>query len=343
MKKSNSQKNNSTITDVARLAGVSVSTVSVVTNNKDKYVTEQLRNQVLSAVKELNYHPNSVARSLKIHETGTIGVVLTNISSPVTPTVVKTIQKIVTDKGMDMMIVSSEENKQLEINAVNNFISKRVDGLIICPVQSDNLDHIRYASEVANIPVVCIERTIPQDFNIPSVVTSNYETSKKAVEHLIFHQRKNIALLSMPVFGSNTSERIRGYTTALKEHGLYKKELIKETDYLGTTAYDITLDLINNQDVDAIFALSQSITFGAYKAIRASHRRIPDDISLIGYDSMDWMEIASPPVTTIRQPLIEMANTAAEMLLQNNDNHNHTDKNIVLPSEMIIRKSCGCS
>lgn len=334
---------NSTIIDVAKLAGVSASTVSVVINNKDKYVAPELKEKVYDAIAKLNYSPNFIARSLKNQETNTIGLILSNITSPVTPAVVRTVQKIASEQHIDILIVSTEENKLTEKNAVNNFISKRVEGLIICPVLSENYDHLILAKNQANIPIIAIERTLPPELEIPCVSTNNYEICRAAVRHLIEHGRKRIGLIVMPVFGSNTSERIRGYQDILQEHHLYDPELIRETDYLGSDAYDVAYELFQSQNIDAVLCISQSISFGAYKAALKLGRKIPQDIAIIGYDTMDWMDIVPVPLTTVKQPLTEIAEMAIDLIFMKKRNPKMIIQSVIIPSQLVIRQSCGCA
>ncbi len=336
------QAKKTTIIDVAKLAGVSVSTVSVVINNKDKFVRQDLKEKILTAIRALNYSPNSIARSLKKQETKTIGLIVTNITSPVTPTMVRTIQRIGYDQGIDTIIIATEENKQVEISAVNNFVSKMLDGLIICPIESDDYQHLAYAHQQAGIPIVSIERNLPPELGIPSVSTTNFETSYQAVQHLIVHGRRRIALIAMPVFGSNTRDRINGYKRATEEKGLYDPSLVFQTDYVGSNAYTIAIDLIQNHKVDAIFAISQSIALGAYKAAMDCNQKIPNDIALIGYDSVDWMDAIPSPITRIKQPLEEIATVSANMLLQQRGNPDTVLNNVIIPSELLIKRSCGC-
>jgi len=331
-----------TIVDVAKMAGVSVSTVSVVLNRKNKYVKPELKRKVLDAAKTLNYSPNSIARSLKSQETKTIGLIITNITSPVAPVMVRTIQKIMAAKSIDTMIVSTEEDFEIEKNAIHNLMAKMIDGIIICPVKNDSYQHLINAHEGANVPMVSVERILPMEIGIPCVTTTNKEISYSAIQHLIMHGRKRIALIAMPIFGSNTSDRIEGYSEAMKENGLYSLSLISQTDYMGSNAYSIAVELIQNGKIDAIFAISQSIALGAYKAIIDCGLQIPEDIALIGYDDVDWMEAVPVPITTIRQPIVEMATIAANMILRWKNDPQLQLNNILIPSKLIIRRSCGC-
>jgi LacI family transcriptional regulator len=331
-------RKNITITDVAKLAGVSVATVSVVINNKkDKFVAPELRQKVLETVAILNYKPNLVARSLKLKETKTIGLILTNITSPVTPPLVRTVQKIARENGFDIFIVSTEEDKKLEIDAVYNMLSKRVDGMIICPVISEDYEHIRYANSL--IPVVTIERRAPL---ISGVITNNKETCYKATQHLIEHGYKNIALISMSVLGSNTQDRIDGYRQALSECGLLNQSLIRETDFIGRSAFSVAYDLLSTCQVDAILTTSQSIALGTYKAVISLGKRIPEEIAIFGYDDVPWMEVVQPALSTTRQPIEDMASCAWDIMfaaMNTEDNHPQIK---IIPTELILRASCGC-
>lgn len=336
------KKRKTTITDVARYAGVSVSTVSVVVNNSEKFVEPRLRERILSAVKELNYYPNSIARSLKNQKTKTIGVVMPNITTPVTPIMVRTIQKITAIEGIDILIVSTEENKQTEKKAVDTFVARMIDGLIICPVASQDYSHLRNAKENCGIPVISIERKLPEELNIPCVTSNNEEISYQAMQHLINHSRKRIALLTMPVYGSNTRDRIVGCVRALSEASLYQPALVREADYLGSSAYELTLELIKKWKIDAVFAISQSLALGAYKAIMDCGLSIPEDVAMIAYDSVDWMNVVPCPITCVKQPMEELATISANILLHEQSNENAGFQQVVVPSQIIFQHSCGC-
>lgn len=329
--------NRTTINDVAKLAGVSISTVSVVVNNKDKFISPELKKKVEDAITALNYRPNLVARSLKMRETKSIGLIVTNITSPVIPPLVRTVQKIAQQEGFDTFIASTEENADLQNDAIHSMLSKRVDGLILCPTRSDDSDTIQNA--IASIPVVAVERPLQKTNN---VYTNNKETSYKIASHLIEHGYKRIGLITMQPFGSNTSERIAGYQQALIENQLFYPSLIRETDYVGLSAYDAALDLIKTEKVDAIMNASQSTTMGAYKAIRDLGLRIPQDVALFGYDDLPWMEVVQPAISTTHQPIEEIAAKSCEILFSALKNNEKTVRSFCIDSSIILRDSCGC-
>ncbi len=332
-----------TITDVARTAGVSVATASVVINNKDKYVAPRLRQQVLEAVRQLNYQPNLVARSLKVKETRTIGLILTNITSPVTPPSVRLVQRYAREQGFDTLLAVSEEDLSLETNIVENMLSKRVDGLILCPADSSAVEHLQYAASL--IPVVTIERAVP---GTCSVVTDNDEVSFRAAAHLVAHGRRRIGVIHMPQQGTNTRQRIEGFRRALRDGGCLDPALFHETDYVGSSAFDLACHLVVDQHADAIMATSQSITMGAFKACKHLGVDIPGQVAIFGYDDVPWMELTVPPVSTTQQPIAEIAQRACEILFAALASAAPVAKAPsphveVVPSRLVLRNSCGCT
>lgn len=327
-----------TITDVAKLAGVSVATASVVINNKDKYVAPRLRRQVLDAVELLNYQPNLVARSLKVQETRTIGLILTNITSPVTPPSVRLVQKYAREQGFDTLLAVTEEDLALEMSIVANMLSKRVDGLILCPADSGAVEHLRQAASL--VPVVAIERAVP---GVWSVVTDNEWISRQAAEHLLAHGRRRLGLIHMPLQGSNTQGRYGGFRRALAAAGVLDPALFCETDYVGSSACDLALTLIGERRVDALMATSQSIAMGVFRACRKIGARIGEDVAVFGYDDVPWMELTSPAISTTQQPIPQIAQRACEILFASLAGEAPAPATETLPSRLLLRQSCGCA
>jgi len=326
-----------TINDVAKLAGVSTSTVSVVINNKEKYISPELREKVNHAISVLNYQPNLLARSLKIQETKSIGLIVTNITSPVIPPMVRNVQRIAQQEGFDTFIVTSEENIQTQNDAIRSILSIRVDGLIICPVFSEENKVVQNAIDL--IPVVTVERPLP---GTSSVFTNNKETTYKIASHLIGHGYKNIGLIHMQIFGSNTRDRVEGYQQALIEHHLYNPDIIRETDYIGQSAFNATQDLLKTNKIDAIMTTSQSITRGVFKAITTLGISIPEDIAIFGYDDLPWMEVVEPKISTTHQPITEIAQKSCEILFSALKNGDESIQSHCIDTEIIFRRSCGC-
>lgn len=329
--------NRVTIRDVAKLADVSVATVSAVIN-KNKYVSPELRHRVERAIDQLDYRRDWLARSLKIQETKTIGLVFTNITSPIWPPLVRTTQKVSQQAGFDTFLVTTDEDVEREKRSIHSLLSKRVDGILITPALSENYEHIREASHV--VPVIAIERKVD---GVECVLTDNEEITYQAVRHLMEHGYKRIGLVTIPILGSNLADRIAGYRRALRENGLYSPELIRESDFAGDTAFDLSIDLLSTTGVNALFTTSQSTAMGALRAANQLGLRIPDDLALFGYDDVPWMEIVSSPLSTVRQPIEEMAQLATELLLERVQGREPQRATHLVESSLIIRHSCGCS
>lgn len=328
--------NRVTIRDVAKLADVSVATVSAVIN-KNKYVSPTLRLRVEQAIERLDYRPDLLARGLKIRETKTIGLVFTNTTSPIWPPVVRAAQRVAEQADFDTFLVTTDENAEREKRSLHSLLSKRVDGIVIAPAFSQYYEHVREIS--LSVPVVAIERRVP---GIECVLTNNMDISYQAVSHLVEHGYQRIGLVTIPVLGANAADRVEGYRRALQENGLYNPSLIREVDFAGDTAFDLSLDLLSSIEVDAIFTTSQSTAMGALRAARQMGRRIPDDLALFGYDDVPWMEVVACPLSTTRQPAPEMAELATELLLKDLEGREPENTAHILESSLVIRNSCGC-
>jgi LacI family transcriptional regulator len=326
-----------TIRDVAELADVSVATVSAVIN-RNKYVSPELKRRVEQAIDQLGYTRDLVARSLRIKETKTIGLIFTNITSPIWPPLVRAAQKVAQQAGFDTFLVTTDEDVERESSSLNSLLAKQVDGILITPAFSEGYEHIREAS--LSIPIIAIERKVP---GVECVITNNGEVTRRAVMHLIDHGYRRIGLVTIPLLGSNIGERIEGYRHTLREHGLYAPDLVREADFVGDTAFDLALDLISNKGVDAIFTTSQSTAMGALRAANRLGRRVPDDLALFGYDDVPWMEVVASPLSTIRQPAQDMSRLATELLLERLEGREPSGAAMHrLESSLIIRRSCGC-
>jgi LacI family transcriptional regulator len=279
-----------------------------------------------------------VARSLRINETKTIGLIFTNITSPIWPPLVRAAQKVAQQAHFDTFLVTTDEDVEREKISLNSLLAKRVDGILITPALSEGYEHIREAA--LSVPLIAIERKVP---GVECVITNNEEISSQAVRHLIEHGYKRIGLVTIPLLGSNTAERVAGYRRILRDHGLYDPDLVRETDFVGETAFRLALDLMTNLNVDAIFTTSQSTAMGTLRAANHLGLRVPDDLALFGYDDVPWMEVVTSPLSTIRQPAQEMATLATELLLERLAGREPGGATMhILESSLIIRHSCGC-
>lgn len=325
-----------TMRDVAKLADVSVATVSAVLNS-NKYVSPELKRRVDKAIGQLGYRPNLVARSLKRNQTNAIGLIFTNITSAIWPPLVRTVQHIARAQGYDTFLVDTEEDPEIQKQAIYTLLSKQVDGILIGPTPSANLAYL--AEAAARVPMIAVDRPVTW---AEWVITNNEEVAFDAAGHLLGHGCQRIGIIATQLAGANTAARVAGYRRALEVQGRFDPRLIKEVDYLASSAFDLACDLLQAGNVDALMTTSQSTSIAALRAANALGRRIPEDLALFCYDDAPWMEAVQPTLSTVRQPIEAMAKLATERLLSRIRGGDRDGAQHVIPSSLIIRHSCGC-
>jgi LacI family transcriptional regulator len=325
-----------TIKDVAKLADVSVATVSAVLND-NKYVSPELRRRVGKAIRQLDYRPNLVARSLKLHQTNAIGLIFTNITSAIWPPLVRTVQQCNQSNGFDTILSTTDENVELERKALDTLLAKQVDGILIGPAAGRQHEHIIEAAD--RVPVIAIDRLVA---GIESVTTDNEQAAWMATTHLAEHGRRRIGIIAISTAGSNNAARLAGYRRALEDRELYDPTLVQEVDFFGRDALELTTDLLKSGRVDALLTTSQSTSIAALRAAKELGLRIPEDLALFCYDDTPWMEAVRPALSTVRQPIEEMARLASDLLLGRLRGVPGSTENHVLACRLLLRESCGC-
>jgi LacI family transcriptional regulator len=330
-----------TLNDIARKAGVSVSTVSRVLNRKSQKnrISPKTAKLVMEAAKELNYRPHQLARGLRLKRTLTIGLVVPDISNPFFAHVTRMIQKNAYEYGYSMIVCNTDEDIDTEIEQIYLLRGKGVDGYIIMPVGVEN-DHIVELIDFDK-PLVLLDRCFNQ-LETNSVVVDNYNGSYNATKYLIEQGHKRIAIIQGLINTSTNSERVQGYKDALKEYGIsVDKKLIVGNDFRKDNGYIETKLLLATPDPPtAIFTMSDLITLGALEAIKEGDFTIPDDISIISYDDIDFAPYFKSPLTAVRQPKESMGKVAVKLLIEDiKQKGRNAKQKIILKPELIIRDS----
>lgn len=303
-----------TIRSVAKLAGVSVATVSRVLNQSG-YVHMETEKKVLKAIKELNYAPSIVARSLNNKKTNTIGLILPDITNPFFPELARAIEDIMQLYGYTVVLCNSDGSIEKEKEYIDILKQKYIDGIII---SSSNF--IIDPELFSQIPIVTLDRHVTSN-NIPSVEGENYEGAKFATEFLLSTGCKRIAHLQGPKTIRNACERRNGYVDTLKAKGCFDENLVVAADYDMRKATKVTFEILERDPkIDGIFAGNDLMAIGALKAIQLRGLRVPDDISVIGFDGITLGEMVYPELTTIAQPIYDMGAIAARMLVKQIEN-----------------------
>ena len=329
-----------TITDVAREAGVSASTVSHVIN-ETRFVSDQVKQRVHAAMEALNYQPNVIARSLRTRETLTVGVVVSDVTNPFFTSIVRAIEDEVLKQGYNIILCDTDEKPEREQAYLRLLMGRRVDGLIVAP-SSGNADLLRSAIE-SGLPVVLLDRSIP-GLTADVVLSDNESGAFDAVSYLIGIGHRRIGIIAGRLEVSTGADRMAGYVRAIQTHGIPADEsLIEVAKFRRDIAYDKTMQMLNRAEPPtALFVCNNVMTAGTMAALKAAGKKVPEDISVIGFDDSEWAALMDPPLTVVAQPIVELGTRAAQTLMRRiSRGRVKTPRAVVLKPELILRDSCA--
>jgi len=321
-----------TIRDVARLAGVSIATVSNVLNG-GRQVRPEVRVVVLSAVRELGYIPNRLARSLRSRRTQTLGLIVPDITNPFFSGLVKAIEQTARARGYQVLLSSSEEDAQIEYDLA--LASRQVDGMIVIPTQ-DSPKYLLRLSE--KTPVVLLDRIGGEDC-LDRVGIDNIQAAHHGTQYLISQGHRRIMLLISTLELANIRERVEGYQRALAEAGLQPDPQLVVACGRGADAAQVVAGAIARRQPSAIFAATNRLSLVAVQAIRELRLAFPQQISLLGFDDFEWSTLLQPYLSTVKQPLEQMGRTACELLLERLAGERSEPRRILLPHTLAVRQS----
>jgi LacI family fructose operon transcriptional repressor len=327
------------IKDVAESAGVSIATVSRVLSDKP-HVRTKVREHVLAVVKELNYRPNRVARSLRAQKSNVIGLIVSDIQNPFFTLISRAVEDAAYEQGMSIYLCNTDEDPAKEAIYLKLMRDERVSGIILSPTQKTSNNFLEVTN--SHLPVVVIDRRV-RGVEIDSVQIDNVESAYKLVDHLIGHGYQRIgALFGM---GSTTGrERREGYIRALEDNGIKpSSELAIFIEAREAEGYNATRELLKlSQPPDAIFTSNGLLSAGAFRALRESALKMPEEIAFATFDETPWSTLVDPPFTVIEQPTYEIGNTAVELLVNRIHDPSRSTRVVTLKSKLIVRQSCGC-
>jgi len=327
-----------TIKDVAARAGVSTQTVSRVLNQRPD-VASQTREKVLQAIADLNYRPSEIARSLRLKSTGTIGLIVPDSSNPFFAELGRAIEKTAFENSYSVILCNSDGDLERESFYIEVLVSKQVDGLILV---GTNRSSRKNPALDGSIPVAVVDRDLNGE-RYDTVLSNSLEGGEKATSYLIALGHERIALIAGPSGLPTSVARLRGYRRALEKHRIHlEKELVVSGDFRyqgGYRAMEKLLKLI--PPPTAVFAANDMMAVGAIACIRDYHLRVPEDISVIGFDDIPLASFLNPKLTTIAQPRAEMGRMAVTMLMERLQDRNLPARRYVLPVTLIERESCS--
>ncbi|MBW2057530.1 MAG: LacI family DNA-binding transcriptional regulator [Deltaproteobacteria bacterium] len=326
------------IKDVARRAAVAPCTVSRVLGNS-ALVSPETRLRVFAAIEELNYRPNFLARSLAKGRTHTIGVVTANVQNSFFPELIRSIEDAAYERGFSVTISNTYNQPEKEERYVNLFIEKRFDGVILTNARSGDDSLARMLME-SNIPFLFLNRYV-RNFPGDYVVSDEYRGGYLAGRHLCELGHKAIAVIIGPEYSSASQGRLVGFLTALAHHGVsIRKELMRRGDLSFKSGYELMRELISTGlTFDALFGGNDMMAMGAIDALLENGLRVPEDVSVIGYDDIEFSgRCQGVGLTTVRQFVDLMGKRAVEILTEKIEHQgSRRPQRIVFPVELIVR------
>jgi LacI family transcriptional regulator len=329
-----------TIKDVAREAGVSVGTASQALRDSPA-VREATRHRVQSVAKRLRYHPSALARGLVTRRTHTVGLLISDIANPFFIRAVRAVEDVAQENGYNVILCNTDEDPVKEAQYLRVLMEKRVDGIILATTAGS----LRMVRDVRwrRVPLVLFDRELPR-VATDTVKVDGVLGGRLATEHLLSLGHRRIAIIHGPVVRSTGAERLHGYLLALRAAGVRPDpELIREGNFKQDSGRELTRQLLDiSPPPTALFCTNNLMTVGALQTLREQRVPIPEDLSLVGYDDMEWWTLTQPPLTTVGQPVYDLGREAMRLLLaQIGREKARRPQRVVLKPELILRDSCG--
>jgi len=328
-----------TIRDVAKRAGVAPMTVSRVINGSG-YASEETRKRVEAAIAELNYVPNSLARSLRSNQTHTLALVLSDITNPFWTTVARGVEDTASEAGFNVILCNTDENEAKQAQYLAMLLQKQVDGFLFVPARSA-AEAVK-SIQARDVPIVVLDRRVP-GAKVDVVRGASMRGASELVQYLLSLGHRRIAVLSGPQSVSVSRERVAGYRQALQAGGLDEQaEMVYYDQFTHAGGYKMAGQALQaNPPPTALFAANNFIAIGALKALRERGLQVPEDISVASFDDLPSDLILDPFLTAVIQPAYKMGQQATKMLLARINGQTESPyQEIVLPTELVIRRSC---
>lgn len=336
-----------TIRDVAEKANVSTTTVSHVINGT-RYVSDELKRRVHEAMDLLNYQPNGLARSLRIGRSKTIGLILPDISNSFFAEISHIIEDFGFKNGYSVILCNTDDDPEKEAGYINVLINKHVDGIIFISACNPS-SYLSILNEI-RIPVVVVDRELP-DINVDTVLNDNWLGGTLAADYLLKLGHRRIGCIS----GANTlltsKQRVDGFITKLLSAGVtLHPDLLMEGDFHFDSGLACMNQILEKASLvspekrpTALFVCNDMMALGAIRSIQNHGLRVPEDISILGFDNVSIGELISPPLTTIAQPKQDLAGNAITVLLQKmktESNKDYKSQRVIVQPYLVERESC---
>ncbi len=329
-----------TIKDVAEKAGVSPSTVSRVVGSYG-YVKKSTRNKIQRVIVDLDYKPNTLARSMITKSTKTIGVIVTDITNPFFASVIRSIEDVLWESGYTILLANTDENVEREKIVITEIMQRQVDGIILVPSTSKKKSHLDLIVN-QGIPLILVDRMV-EDLSVDSILVDNEYGAFTAVSHMIQKGHTCIGMVIDNLNISTNNERLDGYKKAITSSGLiFDPGLIKSCKFTSKSAFELVSQMLSDSNrPSALFGANNFMTLGILQAIVKADLRIPNDISLVGFDDISWFSSGSQQVSTVSQPVHDIGSIAAKRIISRLNGDYNPPMEIRLETRFIDRGSCS--
>lgn len=328
-----------TVLDVAKVAGVAPITVSRVINNSG-YISQETKEKVEAAIIELGYVPNTLARGLRSKRTNSLALVVADITNPYFTSMARGVEDVAGSSGYSVIYCNTDESETKEDKYANILVQRQVDGVLLVPA-GGNARTVKYL-ENNKIDVVVLDRRVPEK-NTNLVCSDSVNGAKELTDLLIKLGHQQIAIITGPDNVSTSTDRVVGYRNSLEEAGLSANEQVYFGGFNQQTGYESTrIAMRSSQKPTAFFAANNFILIGVVKALRELNLKVPEDVSVVGFDDFPESMLIEPFFTVAIQPAYEMGQKAAELLIkQINWEIVDNSQTIILPTDIIVRRSAG--
>ena len=326
----------STMQDIANKAGVSKTTVSMVLNKKDNNISSATKDKILKITQELNYIPNSIARSLSTKKSGTIGIMVPDITNPFFSEIARAIEDAANSFEYNVIFCNSDNEIEKEEKYIELLVSKLVDGVIFIAggKSTKSIDVLNNNG----VPFILVDRYVEDYENYYGVYSLNKEGIIDGVNYLYEKNKRKIVFVSGSSELGISNLRLEGYKEAMSNHEIYDESLIFEGDFTIEGGKNATEDILENiKEFDAILYSNDVMALGGMKVLKRKGYRIPEDVSVIGFDNIQLSEVVEPELTTIGQPIYAMGKEACKLLIDVINENDITEKIIKFKPELIKR------
>ena len=326
-----------TLVDVAREADVSLKTASRVLNNS-KNVSEDKALRVRAVMEQLGYRPNELARGLKAQRSAAIGMIVPNLSDPFTANAVHGLQEVARANGYVVILASSGGDVNLERSEIQTLVGRQIDGLVVAPADSRKNSF----SDIipTGVHVVTFDQLI-RDIELDTVTITNRRSAQDATEHLLGHGLRKIVAIGARAHLYTCKERVAGYKAGMKAASLAPRVCLVEHEDLLTSDW-LAEEVFRLQEADAIFTLNWVCTMLTLRGLRKLGKTAGLEIPLFSFDDFDLADVLTPELSVVRQPAEMLGREAARLLFERLKGRGGKSRSVVLPTELILRQSCGC-